>query len=178
MRLVLRSAIFVLGFTVFVVTLAGCDSLPRWMTFESASAPVQSTPAPQTSAATSTAAPVASPEGFISLDVFRDVHFGPGSMSVLRADAPMLDVLLGWLREHPTAIVLIEGYTDDLGVREQNLDIAEQRARSIMNYLLAKGVELQRIALASYGADRAICTEKTAACRAQNRRVRFLVKLR
>jgi peptidoglycan-associated lipoprotein len=47
-----------------------------------------------------------------------------------------------------------------------------------MRYLVTKGVEPDRISIASYAADRPICTEKIEGCRAKNRRVHFLVKER
>jgi peptidoglycan-associated lipoprotein len=47
-----------------------------------------------------------------------------------------------------------------------------------MKYLVAKGLEPQRISVVSYGSDRPVCTEKSDACRAKNRRASFLVKQR
>lgn len=194
MRLLLRAAIFGLGFTVFVVTLAGCGGLPVTTSASApapsapAQVPAESTPAPQTSVSISTAtpasasttptSPAASPDGYSSLDVLKDVHFGPASLNMLRADTRILDVVVGWLKENPTSLVLIEGYTDDLGAKAQNLTIGERRAQSIMKYLVSNGVEPDRITITSYGSDRPICTEKTAVCRAKNRRVHFLVKQR
>jgi peptidoglycan-associated lipoprotein len=47
-----------------------------------------------------------------------------------------------------------------------------------MKYLVAKGLEPQRISVVSYGSDRPVCTEKSDGCRAKNRRASFLVKQR
>ena len=109
-------------------------------------------------------------------EALKDVHFGPGRSDVLRADAGILDAVIGWLKENPTGSLLIEGYTDDLGTTEQNRTLGEKRAKSVMKYLVAKGFGAARITVASYGAARPVCSEKTEACRAKNRRVRFLVK--
>ncbi len=106
------------------------------------------------------------------------MHFAPGKSEVLKADAALLDSTAAWLKQNPNWLILIEGYTDDLGTKDQNLAVSERRARSVMRYLVTKGVEPERISIASYGADRPICTEKIEGCRAKNRRVHFLVKER
>ncbi len=183
-----------LWFLVFVVALWGCAGQPA---ATSASAPVPSAPAASAPAAEQPAAPpvaasaptpapapevstasIAPPNEFVTLEALKDVHFGSARVDVLRADTRILDVLIGWLKERPSSLVLIEGYTDDLGTRAQNLILSEKRAKSIMKYLVSRGVETERITVASYGADRPVCTMKTEACRAQNRRARLLVKER
>jgi peptidoglycan-associated lipoprotein len=86
--------------------------------------------------------------------------------------------MVAWLKANPNWLLLIEGYTDDRGTKEQNLTVSERRARSVMSFLVSKGVAPDRISIASHGAERPICLEKTDACRAKNRRVHFLVKER
>lgn len=183
---------YVLGLVLFVAALTGCAARPVTTSASapapSAPAPAEPTPAPEPAVAAAPPAPAAEvatspaptpqPNGFVAHERLKDVHFGSGRIDVLRADARILDAVVGWLKENPTALMLIEGHTDELGPREQNLSIGEKRAKSIMKYLVSKGVEADRVAIASYGSDRPVCTLKTEACRAQNRRVRFLVKAR
>jgi peptidoglycan-associated lipoprotein len=107
-----------------------------------------------------------------------DVHFASGKSEVLKGDAAALDSTAAWLTQNPHWLVLIEGYTDGRGTKEQNLAVSERRARFVMSYLVTKGVEPDRISIASYGADRPLCTEKNERCRAKNRRVHFLVRER
>ena len=45
-----------------------------------------------------------------------------------------------------------------------------------MNYLVAQGVQANRITIISYGKERPLCTEQTEACWAKNRRAHFLTK--
>jgi peptidoglycan-associated lipoprotein len=47
-----------------------------------------------------------------------------------------------------------------------------------MNYLVAQGIQANRITIISYGKERPVCTESTEACWAQNRRADFLTKTR
>jgi len=187
LRLQRRATVAVLGLMLFVVAVAGCAgcpatpsaSTPAW------SAPASPAPAPEGSASAPTPPasraprlPLAPTNGFRTHETLRDVHFGPGRSDALWADTRVLDSAVGWLKENPTRLLRIEGYTDDSGSREQNLSIGEKRARFVMKYLVSKGVEAARITIASYGADRPVCTDTTEACRARNRRVQLLVKER
>ncbi|MDP2701178.1 MAG: OmpA family protein, partial [Candidatus Rokubacteria bacterium] len=75
-------------------------------------------------------------------------------------------------------LVLIEGHADERGTNEYNLALGEKRAKAAMNYLVAQGVQASRITIISYGKERPVCTEKTEACWAKNRRDNFLTKAR
>jgi len=75
-------------------------------------------------------------------------------------------------------LVLIEGNTDERGTAEYNLALGERRAKAAMNYLVAQGIQANRITIISYGKERPVCTESTEACWAQNRRADFLTKTR
>ncbi|MGH7387838.1 MAG: OmpA family protein [Candidatus Rokuibacteriota bacterium] len=197
MRVGLRPAVIVLGLTASIA-LTGCSGRTwNWKFWQSGSPSDHSvstsavpTAAPAESASSSggtvatappmSAAEAASPRGpegigFARRPEFIDVHFGAGRVTLVRADAKALDAVVRWLKEHPAALVMLEGHTDDLGSRDGNLMVGEKRAASIMKYLISKGIDRERISLTSYGSDRPLCTDKTDACRAKNRRVRFLV---
>ena len=62
------------------------------------------------------------------------------------------------------------------GTPEANKVAGEQRATAAKDYLVKAGVTETRIQIVSYGSDRPVCPQKTAACAARNRRVHFLVK--
>ena len=187
LRLQRRSTVVALGLVLFVVAVAGCAGCPQTPSASTPawSAPASPPPTPEGSASAPTPPasralrlPLAPTNGFRAHETLRDVHCGPGRSDALWADTRVLDGAVGWLKENPTRPLRIEGYTDGSGTRAQNLSIGEKRARFVMMYLMAKGVEAARITIASYGADRPVCTETTEACRAKNRRVQLLVKER
>lgn len=188
MRVGLKPAVIVLGVTASVA-LTGCSGKTlNWKFWESTPAPVAGHAGSEPDSATTatTARPASSSEvsalprpetpTFGPRPELTDVHFAAGRVTLKRADVKALDGVAGWLMAHPEALVIIEGHTDDLGVREDNLAIGEKRAASIMKHLVSQGVARERITIVSYGPDRPLCTDKTEACRAKNRRVRFLVK--
>jgi len=71
----------------------------------------------------------------------------------------------------------IEGHANDNGSREDNLAIAELRAKAAARFLMTMGVPDTRLWTVSYGSDRPVCTSKSDACAAKNRRVHFRMKL-
>jgi peptidoglycan-associated lipoprotein len=112
----------------------------------------------------------------------RDIYFDSGKAVIRPGDVKVLDANAAWLRAHPGHLVLIEGHCDNRGAtnlkNQFNLDLGEQRAQAAMNYLVARGVHPSRITILSYGEERPQCAEESERCRSQNRRSRFLVKLR
>jgi peptidoglycan-associated lipoprotein len=130
------------------------------------------TPAPTAEAAV----PAPSSNGFAEVPGLADVRFRSGQVTLRKVDFKAVDDVVRWLKGHPGALVLVEGHTDDLGTREENRAVGEKRAASIMTYLVSQGLEPARVSVVSHGSDRPACAEKTDACRAKNRRARFLVK--
>jgi outer membrane protein OmpA-like peptidoglycan-associated protein len=195
MRGARRSAFLTVGSLAIVAALAGCAGFGKWSSSTEAPAepvataapePATATPAPVTaqppaapaSAAETATAPAPSSNGFTELTGLADVRFRSGQVGVVKADFKVLDSLVRWLKENPSSVVMIEGHTDDLGSRDDNLAVGEKRAASVARYLVSKGLEPARISATSVGSERPVCAEKTDACRAKNRRARFLVKQR
>jgi outer membrane protein OmpA-like peptidoglycan-associated protein len=193
MRGAKRSAFLTVGSLAIVAALAGCAGFGKWSSSTEAPAepvatatpePATATPvtaqapaAPAPAAETATA-PAPSSNGFTELAGLADVRFRSGQVGVVKADFKVLDSLVRWLKENPNAVLMIEGHTDDLGSRDDNLVVGEKRAASVARYLVSKGLPPARISATSVGSERPVCAEKTDACRAKNRRARFLVKQR
>jgi peptidoglycan-associated lipoprotein len=75
-------------------------------------------------------------------------------------------------------LVLIEGHADERGTPEYNVALGERRAKSVRDYLVARGVEADRLNTTSYGEERPVCNEGSEDCWQLNRRAEFLVKRR
>ncbi|WP_266220716.1 OmpA family protein [Paraliomyxa miuraensis] len=69
----------------------------------------------------------------------------------------------------------IEGHTDSKGSNKSNLKLSQRRTDSVKKYLVAKGVEPERLEGVGYGEERPIDSNRTAEGRANNRRVEFNV---
>jgi peptidoglycan-associated lipoprotein len=192
----MRSTIVTVGSLAILAALGGCAGRSGawwefWKTSSATEAPAEPATAPEPTVATATPAapqpatatpaekaapPAPTSNGFVALPEITDIRFRPGQIGVVKSDLKKLDALVRWLKDKPGSIVMVEGHTDDLGSREANFAVAEKRVAAIVKYLVARGLEPERITTASYGPDRPLCVEKTDTCRAKNRRAHFLVK--
>ncbi len=77
---------------------------------------------------------------------------------------------IGWLRQNPTAPILIEGHADERGTSEYNMALGSSRASAVRNYMVSQGIPDSRISIITYGRERPIATCPDESCFAQNRR--------
>jgi peptidoglycan-associated lipoprotein len=106
---------------------------------------------------------------------FEDVHFDFDRFN-LRPDAlKILDDAVARLQANPTLRVTIEGHCDSVGTVEYNLALGERRATSVRDYLVSRGIAANRLTTISYGEERPIADNDTAAGRAMNRRAHLAV---
>ncbi len=117
-----------------------------------------------------------SPKEFVEVSALRDIHFDFDRYEVRAQDAKVLDENAQWLKRNAGVRVLIEGHADERGTNEYNLALGERRARAARDYLESRGVDASRMVIISYGEERPVCTERTEACWAKNRRAHFLIK--
>ena len=105
---------------------------------------------------------------------FEDVHFDFDRFN-LRPDAlKILDDAIAKLQANPALNVTIEGHCDSIGTVEYNLALGERRANSVREYLVSRGIAAGRLRTVSYGEERPIADNNTAAGRAQNRRAHLM----
>lgn len=86
-----------------------------------------------------------------------------------------LNTLAKALEENPDIRIKIDGYTDFIGSEGYNLELSVKRAKSIKNYLVDRGVKSSNISIEGYGKQNPIANNATAAGRAKNRRVEFII---
>ena len=66
------------------------------------------------------------------------------------------------------------GHTDNVGNAQDNLVLSYQRAKSVMDYLIMRGISPNRMVAKGYGKDRPVTSNSTAEGRATNRRVEII----
>ena len=139
-------------------------------------------PAPTTSGSTTTAtapAPAGPPPGSQEelLVKVGDRIFFDTDKSELKPEArSTLERLAAWMNENPGVAVTIEGHCDERATREYNLALGERRATASRNYLIALGINGNRVGTISYGKERPAVPGHTEAAWAQNRRAVFVVR--
>jgi len=89
-----------------------------------------------------------------------------------------LDVLVSKIKESNTQIeqITVTGHTDSAGASEYNRKLSERRAEAVKAYLVSKGLSGDRIVTKGAGDTQPVASNKTAAGRAQNRRVDIDIK--
>ena len=71
--------------------------------------------------------------------------------------------------------LLLSGHTDDVGNAQDNLILSKNRAKSVQEYLVNKGVQINRIKTEYYGQAKPIANNNTPEGRRKNRRVEIIL---
>ena len=109
--------------------------------------------------------------------VFRDIHFDYDSSSIDDLGRQDIDYNIQVINADPDVKIQLEGHCDERGTAEYNLALGDRRANAARDYLLMRGIAASRLRTISYGEDRPIDTNETAAGRARNRRAHLAVIL-
>ena len=89
-----------------------------------------------------------------------------------------LNRAVDWLKANPTVKVELAGHTDNVGSREYNKKLSHDRAESVREYLVKKGVSPARLTASGYGMEEPVASNDTDEGRGYNRRVEFRVTSR
>ena len=103
------------------------------------------------------------------------VQFDFNKASLTAKAKTNLDKLTAVFKDYADTDIVIYGYTDSKGADEYNLNLSKQRANSVKDYLVAKGLKGTRFTVQGLGEADPIATNDTDAGRAQNRRVEFAI---
>jgi OOP family OmpA-OmpF porin len=83
----------------------------------------------------------------------------------------LLDQVATQARSIDLETIIAVGHTDSIGTEAYNQKLSERRAASVKAYLVSKGIDANRVYTEGKGESQPVATNKTAAGRAQNRRV-------
>lgn len=99
-----------------------------------------------------------------------NVEFDFGKSTLRPTSFPILDELAEYLQRKDDERVEIGGHTDNIGTAAKNLKLSQERAQSIVNYLVSKGIGMERLVAKGYGATDPIAENNTEEGRQRNRR--------
>ena len=103
------------------------------------------------------------------------IYFRTGSAELDRRSDPLLDSVADIANRCPGVRIEIGGYTDSVGSPESNRRLSNDRARSVADFLIRRGVVPDRITARGYGEEHPIAPNDTEVGRARNRRIEFRV---
>lgn len=125
------------------------------------------------------AVPVAAPAPLpakVSLEA--DALFDFDRYDIKPAGKQSLDALLAGMKDHEVEQVLVVGHTDSIGTDAYNMGLSQRRAASVRDYLVAQGLDAQRIRSEGRGESEPEADNITEEGRAKNRRVEIHVETR
>ncbi len=162
-----------LAVVLAAATMWGCGSTPK----EQGSASSSGTPTTSATAGGVTSSdlaakpsiPPGTPEDFV-VNVGDRVHFGFDRFDLTNEARDVLRGQAEWLKQYGSIAVTIAGHADERGTREYNLALGERRAISVRNFLIALGIEPNRVRTVSYGKERPVDPGSTEGAWAKNRR--------
>ncbi|MGA6827777.1 OmpA family protein [Nitrospira sp. NS4] len=105
----------------------------------------------------------------------QDVFYGYDQWQVSDAGMEALNRDASWLKDHPGAVLKIEGHCDERGTTDYNMVLGDKRAKAAQAYLLETGVSPKQVAIVSFGKERPFCFDHAESCYQQNRRGHMLL---
>jgi OmpA-OmpF porin, OOP family len=111
-------------------------------------------------------------EGHIALYI----NFETGKSEIKQESQQVIEQIRQTLSANPSLKISIEGHTDNAGNQASNQTLSENRAKSVMNALLASKIDKGRMTAKGWGQTKPIADNTSEEGKAKNRRVE-IVKL-
>ncbi len=105
------------------------------------------------------------------IELNEKVYFEYDKAEIQQKSYALLDEVAQVLQANPEIEIRVEGHTDSRGGDEYNLELSQERAQSVVEYLTDRGVDRSRMNAKGFGEKRPIESNSTEAGRAANRRV-------
>lgn len=105
----------------------------------------------------------------------RELVFPVGVSAIQGDGARTLDEIAELLKSRPDVSLRIEGHTDNTGPEQLNQTLSQERAQTVRNSLIQRGVAGSRLEARGYGPSRPVASNDTPEGRSKNRRVEFIV---
>jgi outer membrane protein OmpA-like peptidoglycan-associated protein/tetratricopeptide (TPR) repeat protein len=107
--------------------------------------------------------------------VLRNIFFDVNKYDLKSESQVELTRLVQLLNDNPGLRIQIEGHTDNVGSAADNQKLSDNRARSVVAYLVSKGIPASRLTAKGFGATKPIASNDTEEGRAKNRRTELKV---
>ncbi|OIN56599.1 OmpA family protein [Arsenicibacter rosenii] len=104
-----------------------------------------------------------------------NVYFDQSSYILRPESYTQLNKLLKTLQGNPKLVIEIAGHTDNVGDRQLNKLLSQNRAKVIANYLANSGIRDERLQYKGYGDTKPVAPNDSEENKRLNRRVEFVV---
>lgn len=107
--------------------------------------------------------------------VLKNIFFETSKATLKPESYSELENVLKFLQDNATVRLEISGHTDNVGSRNLNQKLSENRAKAVVDYLVGRGIDKTRLEARGYADTQPVTGNDTPEGRAQNRRVEFKV---
>ena len=102
--------------------------------------------------------------------VLKNIFFGNNETKLQPESEAELNKIISLLNENPNMKVQISGHTDNVGKKEANQLLSLNRAKSVVNYLIGKGININRLLPKGFGDTKPVASNDTDEGKSLNRR--------
>ncbi len=106
----------------------------------------------------------------------KNIQFDTGKSTIKSKSYNDLDNIIKIMNKYPRTKFSIDGYTDNTGNKDRNLKLSDDRANSVKQYFINKGISAARLTAKGHGIANPIASNRTSAGRAKNRRVEITIQ--
>ena len=110
--------------------------------------------------------------GYIALNIL----FETGKSDIQQESLPIVDQIFELMKSDATIKISIEGHTDNVGDAASNKKLSNDRAKAVMDALIAKGIDKTRMSFIGWGQEKPVADNRSEEGRVQNRRVEIVKK--
>ena len=105
-----------------------------------------------------------------------DILFSFNSSDLSSKSRDALDQIANILKQYPEIQIEVRGYTDNIGTQTHNLELSEQRAKNVVNYLIQTAtMKDKNLSYRGFGSKNPVASNVIAAGRKKNRRVEIVI---
>jgi outer membrane protein OmpA-like peptidoglycan-associated protein/tetratricopeptide (TPR) repeat protein len=107
--------------------------------------------------------------------VLKNIFYESDKYNVKDESRAELGKIISFMNKNPKVKVEISGHTDNVGTKQHNQLLSENRAKAVYDHLIDAGLDKNRLTYKGYADSKPIAPNTTEAGKAQNRRTEFLI---
>lgn len=107
--------------------------------------------------------------------ILNNIFFDVNRFELRQESIAELDRVVQLLKENPSVKIMISGHTDNTGKAADNSKLSNSRAKSVVDYLISKGIESSRLQYKGLGSAQPVSENNTEEGRTRNRRTELTV---
>ena len=104
-----------------------------------------------------------------------NVFYATASFELDSRSNSELNKVADFLNDNPTVKISVEGHTDNEGSKEGNTKLSKNRAKSVYQYLIEKGIDKSRLSIKGFGSSQPVADNETEEGRKKNRRIEVIL---